>query len=102
MIFGPPPPPINLVHGSCMLDMDIIVHVAAALGPLAYPSRSARSRKCLNLTLNNAKDMYKIDTGAGEGVQKSLSRTDPKLKRSFIFNTNLYHFRNNFHYSTCQ
>ena len=25
-------------------------HVAAALGPLAYPSRSARPRKCLNLT----------------------------------------------------
>ena len=30
-----PPPPINFVHGSYMLDMDIIDHVAAALGPLA-------------------------------------------------------------------
>ena len=62
----PPPPPINFVHGSYMLDMDIIDHVAAALGPenvltnltrsrralglLAHPSRSARPRKCLNLT----------------------------------------------------
>jgi len=26
-------PPINFVHGSYMLDMDIIDHVAAALGP---------------------------------------------------------------------
>ena len=41
---------INFVHGSYMLDMDIIDHVAAALGPLACPSRSARPRKCLNLT----------------------------------------------------
>jgi len=31
-----------------MLDMDIIDHVAAALGPLACPSRSARPRNCLN------------------------------------------------------
>ena len=29
----PPPPPINFVHGSYMLDMDMIEHVAAALGP---------------------------------------------------------------------
>ena len=39
--FDPPqaPPPINFVHGSCMLDMmDIIDHVAAALGPLVCPS----------------------------------------------------------------
>ena len=28
-----PPPPINFVHGSYMLDMDMIDHVAAALGP---------------------------------------------------------------------
>ncbi len=27
-----PPPPVNFVHGSYMLDMDIIDHVAAALG----------------------------------------------------------------------
>ena len=33
--FQAPPPPINLVHGSYMLDMDLIDHVAAALGPLA-------------------------------------------------------------------
>ena len=34
MIFGPPQaPPINFVHGSYMLDMDIIEHVVAALGP---------------------------------------------------------------------
>jgi len=45
-----PPPPINFVRGSYMLDMDIIDHMAAALGPLACPSRSARPRKCLNLT----------------------------------------------------
>jgi len=31
-----------------MLDMDMIDHVATALGPLACPSRSARPRKCLN------------------------------------------------------
>ena len=31
----PPPPPINFVHGSYLLDMDIIDHVAASLGPLA-------------------------------------------------------------------
>ena len=49
--FDPPPgpPPINFVHESYMLDMmDIIDHVAAALGPLACLSRSARPRKCLN------------------------------------------------------
>jgi len=28
--------------------MDIIDHVAIALGPLACPSRCARARKCLN------------------------------------------------------
>ena len=43
-----PPPPFNFVHGSYMLEMDIIDHVAAALGPLTCPSRSARLRKCLN------------------------------------------------------
>ena len=31
----PGPPPINFVHGSYMLDMDIIDHVAAALGPVS-------------------------------------------------------------------
>ncbi len=31
-IFGPPPP-INVVHGSYMKDMDIIDHVAAAPCP---------------------------------------------------------------------
>ena len=46
----PPPPPINFVHGSYMFDMDIIDHVAAALGQLSCPSRSARPSKCLNLT----------------------------------------------------
>ena len=40
----------QFVHGSYILDMDIIYHVAAALGPLACPSRSAQPRKCLNLT----------------------------------------------------
>ena len=48
--FWTPPPPINFVHGSHMLHIDIIDHVAAvpdllaaaALGPLACPSRSAR------------------------------------------------------------
>ena len=43
-----PPPHINFVHGSIMLDMDMIDHVAEALGPLACPSHSARPRKCLN------------------------------------------------------
>ena len=37
-----PPPPFNFVHGSFMLDMDLIDHVAAALGPLACPSRMQR------------------------------------------------------------
>ena len=43
-ISGPPGPhpPINFVHGSYMLDMDMIDHVAAALGSLVCPSRSAR------------------------------------------------------------
>ena len=45
---SPRPPPINFVHGSYMLFMDKIDHVATALGPLACPSRSARPRKCLN------------------------------------------------------
>ena len=36
-----PPPPINFVHGSHMYHVDIIGHVAAAPGPLAFPSRSA-------------------------------------------------------------
>ena len=40
----PPPPPINFVHGPYMVDMDIIDHVAAALGPpnLSSPQRSAQ------------------------------------------------------------
>ena len=33
--FWTPPPPINFVHGSYMLDIDIIDHVVAALGSLA-------------------------------------------------------------------
>ena len=45
-----PPPPINFVHGSYMLDMDIFDQVAATLGPLACPSPSARPGKCLNIT----------------------------------------------------
>ena len=60
-----PPPHINFVHGSIMLDMDMIDHVAAALGvesvltnltrgrsarPPSPSSRSARPRKCLNLS----------------------------------------------------
>ena len=70
-IFGPPSPPSYqiCIHGSHLYHIDIIGHVAAALGPLAcasrsarprhvaaalgpiaYPSRSARPRKCLNLT----------------------------------------------------
>ena len=49
--FWDPPPPgplphVHFVHGSYMLDMDIIDHVVAALGPLACPNRSAWSRKC--------------------------------------------------------
>jgi len=43
-----------------MLDMDMIDHVAAALGPESVlinltRGRSARPRKCLNPTLNNNK-----------------------------------------------
>jgi len=30
------------------MDMDMIDHVAAALGPLVCPSRSPWPRKCLN------------------------------------------------------
>jgi len=48
----PPAPPLLSI-----LYMDFnckrilhVRHVAAALGPLACPSRSARPRKCLNLT----------------------------------------------------
>ena len=37
----PLPPPVNFVHGSYMLDMDIIDHVAAVPGPLACASRGA-------------------------------------------------------------
>ena len=33
--FLDPPPPINFVHGSYMLEMDKFDHVAAVLGPLA-------------------------------------------------------------------
>ena len=53
--FWTPPPPINFIHGSYMFDMDIIDHVAAALRPESVLTnltrgRSARPRKCLNLT----------------------------------------------------
>ena len=41
---------LSILYMDIMLDMDIIDHVAAALGPLDCPSRSARPRKCLNLT----------------------------------------------------
>ena len=34
-----------------LVYIDKIDHVATAPGPLACPSRSARPRKCLNLTL---------------------------------------------------
>ena len=34
-------------------------YVAAALGPLACPSRSARPRKCPNLTLNMCTNLLK-------------------------------------------
>ena len=47
--FLTPPTPSNQFC-TWILDMDIIDHVAAALGPLACPSRSARPRKCLSLT----------------------------------------------------
>ena len=52
--FWTPPPPINFVHGSHKYHIDIIGDVAAAPGPLACPSRSARPRKARgpNLTLN--------------------------------------------------
>ena len=36
------PPPMNFVHGSHNYHNDIIGDVAAELGPLACPSRSAR------------------------------------------------------------
>ena len=49
--FWTPSPFINFVHGAYMLDMDIIDHMAATLGPLACPSRSAQPRNELNLTL---------------------------------------------------
>ena len=46
----PAPPPINFVHESYRKCLNLIKPVAAALGPLVCPSRSARPRKCLNLT----------------------------------------------------
>ena len=59
--FGPPPPPINFVHGYQMYHIDIFGHMAAAPGPLdcnsrgarprARPSLSAWPRNELNLTL---------------------------------------------------
>ena len=57
--FWTPPSPtplfINFEHGSYMLDIDIIDHVAAALGPESVLTnltrgRSARPRNCFNLT----------------------------------------------------
>ena len=52
--FWVPPLPTPLL---LILYMDLkcnrnlnVKHVAAALGPLACPSRSARARNCLNLT----------------------------------------------------
>ena len=39
-----PPPPIHFVHGSYMLDMDIIDHVAAALGPESVLTNLTRGR----------------------------------------------------------
>ena len=45
----PPPPPINFVHGSHMLHIDVICIMAAAPGPLACPSRSTRPIYCLYL-----------------------------------------------------
>ena len=43
-IFGPPSPPSYqiCIHGSHLYHIDIIGHVAAAPGPLACHSRSAR------------------------------------------------------------
>ena len=41
-MFGPPPPPINFVHGTYMQNMDAIDLVAAALGSLAFSNPSAR------------------------------------------------------------
>ena len=46
----PLPPPINFVQGSDRKCLNLTLPVAVVLGPLAHPSRSARPRKCLNLT----------------------------------------------------
>ena len=49
--FWTPPPPIYFVHDHFFNNFTLNVrHVGAALGPLVCPSRSARPRKCLNLT----------------------------------------------------
>ena len=64
--------------------------MAAAPGPLACPSRSARPRKARghNLTLNMYTNLLRKKNGhvqhwyegGGAGGQKSFSRTDPNFK----------------------
>ena len=57
------PPLLQILYCGSQYYMDIIGHVAAAPGPLACSSRSARPRNCLNLTLpktNNKVVIYKI------------------------------------------
>ena len=63
-----------------------LAYPSRSVGPLACPSRSARPRNARvpNLTLNIYTNllnkemvMYKIDRRGGAGVQKSFSRTDP-------------------------
>ena len=82
MIFGPPHPPINFVHdhvfkfsSKFVYIFRIIGHVAAALGPLAFPSRSARPRQCtLNMYTNLLKQKWSCTKLMGWGeVQKSYT-----------------------------
>ena len=74
-----------------MYHIDIIGNVAAAPGPLACPSRSARPRKLLKLKvcpglfkLVEIYVIYRID--GGRGVKKLYTRTyssQPTHKLSF-------------------
>ena len=49
-VFWTPPPPINFKSDFFNNFQLNVRHVAAALGPLACPSQSARPTKCHNLT----------------------------------------------------
>ena len=48
----PRPPPLNFVHGSYMLDMDIIDHVVAALGPESVLTNLTRGRSARPFSLS--------------------------------------------------